>query len=106
MTINTAFNLVLDLFGFSQNVKEPTHWSLELVLTCAIETEYLIEFLENPILSDNFLISFKFALMDYTAMGKTFYYSRCLFAVTKCNNIISLLLLSSIQCANTVTELC
>ncbi|KAL4009464.1 hypothetical protein ACER0C_003316 [Sarotherodon galilaeus] len=53
LSLNMAFNLLLDSIGFSQNVKEPTHHfnhTLDLVVTYGIETEHLTEFPENPLL--------------------------------------------------------
>ncbi|MHC5791746.1 hypothetical protein ACYT6H_09135, partial [Streptococcus pyogenes] len=68
-SLNMAFNLLLDSIGFSQNVKEPTHHFnhiLDLILTYGIETEHLTVFPENPLLSDHFLITFTFTIIDYT----------------------------------------
>uniref|UniRef100_A0A669EKP4 Reverse transcriptase domain-containing protein n=1 Tax=Oreochromis niloticus TaxID=8128 RepID=A0A669EKP4_ORENI len=104
-SLNIAFNLLLDSIGFSQNVKEPTHHfnhTLDLVLTYGIETEYLTVFPENPLLSDHFLITFTFTIIDYTAVESRLYQSRCLSesAVTKFKNIIHPLLSSSMPCTN------
>uniref|UniRef100_A0A669FAZ4 Reverse transcriptase domain-containing protein n=1 Tax=Oreochromis niloticus TaxID=8128 RepID=A0A669FAZ4_ORENI len=104
-SLNIAFNLLLDSIGFSQNVKEPTHHfnhTLDLVLTYGIETEHLTVFPENPLLSDHFLITFTFTIIDYTAVESRLYQSRCLSesAVTKFKNIIHPLLSSSMPCTN------
>uniref|UniRef100_A0AAZ1Y2P9 Reverse transcriptase domain-containing protein n=1 Tax=Oreochromis aureus TaxID=47969 RepID=A0AAZ1Y2P9_OREAU len=100
-----TFNLLLVSIGFSQNVKEPTHHfnhTLDLVLTYGIETEHLTVFPENPLLSDHFLITFTFTIIDYTAVESRLYHSRCLSesAVTKFKNIIHPLLSSSMPCTN------
>ncbi|MDM5125194.1 hypothetical protein, partial [Aeromonas rivipollensis] len=74
-SLNTAFYSLLDSIGFSQNVNEPTHrfnHIFDLVLTYGIETEHLVVFPENTLLSDHFLITFEFTMMDYTALGKNF----------------------------------
>ncbi|MEY6612833.1 hypothetical protein [Listeria monocytogenes] len=57
---------------------------------------------QNPLLSDHFLITFTFTIIDYTAVESRLYQSRCLSesAVTKFKNIIHPLLSSSMPCTN------
>lgn len=70
--------------GFSQNVNEPTHLfnhTLDLFLTCSIETEQLRVFPENPL----FFITFHFTGVDYTALENKFLSES---AVTRFNKVI------------------
>ena len=72
-SLNTAFIALLDSIGFSQNVNETTHCynhTLNLVLTYGIEVEHLIVFPHNPSLSDHYLITFEFLLLDYKPLDK------------------------------------
>ena len=72
-SLNTAFISLLDSIGFSQCVNKPTHChnhTLDLVLTYGIEIEHLIVFPQNPILSDHYLITFEFLLVDYTPLDR------------------------------------
>lgn len=73
--------------GFSQNVNEPAHLfnhTLDLFVTCSIETEQLRVFPENP------LFLFHFTGVDYTALENKFHYTSCLSesAVTRFNRVI------------------
>ncbi|XP_049426310.1 uncharacterized protein LOC125885000 [Epinephelus fuscoguttatus] len=71
---------LLDSIGFSQGVHEPTHCfnhTLDLVLTYGIEIDNLKVFPQNPSLSDHYLITFDFFLLDYTPLSNS-YYTRCL----------------------------
>ncbi|RCU38665.1 hypothetical protein DVA76_17745, partial [Acinetobacter baumannii] len=43
---------------------------LDLVLSYGIEIEHLIVFPQNPVLSDRYLITFEFILLDYRPLGK------------------------------------
>ena len=103
-SLNIKFDSILDSIGFSQSVHRPTHClnhTLDLVLTYGIESEQLTVFPHNPVLSDHFLITFEFTLLDYTASGKNFTYRRCLSknAVTRFKELIPSLF-SSLPCAN------
>ena len=105
-SLNSAFSALLDSVGFSQNVNKPTHCfnhTLDLVLTYGIEIEHLIVFQQNSALSDHFLITFEFTIMDYGASTKKFHYSRCLSdtAVTKFKEMIPSLF-TSMPYANTI----
>jgi len=51
--------------------------TLDLVLTYGIDIEYLKVFPQNPLLSDNNLITFEFILPECTPLVKSFY-TRCL----------------------------
>ena len=54
-------------------VHRPTHClnhTLDLVLTYGIDVEQLRVFPHNPVLSNHFLITFGFTLLDYTASKK------------------------------------
>ena len=61
------------------------------MLTYGIESEQLTVFPQNPVLSNHFLITFEFTLLDYTASEKNFTYTRCLSenAVTSFKELIS-----------------
>lgn len=103
-SLNVNFNSILDSIGFSQSVHRPTHClnhTLDLVLTYGIESEQLTVFPQNPVLSDHFLITFEFTLLDYTASEKNFTYRRCLSenAVTRFKELISSSF-SSLPCAD------
>ncbi|MDF4381872.1 endonuclease/exonuclease/phosphatase family protein [Vibrio parahaemolyticus] len=79
-SLATAFISLLDSIGFSQGVHEPTHCfnhTLDLVLTYGIEIDNLKVFPQNPSLSDHYLITFDFFLLDYTPLSSS-YYTRCL----------------------------
>ena len=85
-------------------MNEPTHCynhTFDLVLTYGIEVEHLIVFPHNPSLSDHYLITFEFLLLDYTPLGKHVL-TRCLSdgVVTKFKQIIPSVL-NSIPCLNT-----
>ena len=62
----------------------------DLVLTYGIESEQLTVFPHNPVLSDHFLTTVKFTLLDYTASEKKFTNRRCLSgnAVTRFKELI------------------
>ncbi|MDF4405412.1 hypothetical protein P3471_22925, partial [Vibrio parahaemolyticus] len=79
-SLATVFISLLDSIGFSQGVHEPTHCfnhTLDLVLTYGIEIDNLTVFPQNPSLSDHYLITFDFFLLDYTPLSNS-YYTRCL----------------------------
>lgn len=68
-SLSIAFDALLDSVGFTQNVNKPTHChmhTLDLVLTYGIEISDLNVLPQNPLLSDHFLITFKFLMEDYT----------------------------------------
>jgi len=71
------------------------------VLTYGIESEQLTVFPHNPVLSDHFLLTFKFTLLHYTASENKFTYIRCLSenAVTRFKELIPSLV-SSLPCAD------
>ena len=105
-SLSTAFISLIDSIGFSQTVHEPTHCfshTLDLVLVYGIEIEHLIVYPQNPLLSDHYLISFEFLLLDYTPIGRHSY-TRCLSdsAVAKFKEEIPLAL-NSMPCLN-ITE--
>uniref|UniRef100_A0A8P4KLV1 Reverse transcriptase domain-containing protein n=1 Tax=Dicentrarchus labrax TaxID=13489 RepID=A0A8P4KLV1_DICLA len=79
-SLSNAFISLLDSIGFYQSVNKPTHCfnhTLDLVLSYGIDIEHLIVCPHNPFLSDHYLITFEFILLDYKPLGKTSY-SRCL----------------------------
>ncbi|XP_078019129.1 uncharacterized protein LOC144458973, partial [Epinephelus lanceolatus] len=79
-SLATVFISLLDSIGFSQGVHKPTHCfnhTLELVLTYGIEIDNLTVCPQNPSLSDHYLITFDFFLLDYTPLSNS-YYTRCL----------------------------
>ena len=106
-SLSTAFLSLLDSIGFSQCVNNPTHrlnHTLDLVLTYGIEIEHLIIFPQNPILSDHFLITFEFLLLDYTPLDKNVL-TRCLSdsVVDKFKEAIPSVL-NSLPCLNTTED--
>ncbi|KAM7366739.1 hypothetical protein PAMP_014689 [Pampus punctatissimus] len=107
-SLSTAFISLLDSIGFCQNVNKPTHClnhTLDLVLSYGIEIDHLIVFPQNPILSDHFLITFEFILLDFKPFCRNSY-SRCLSdsAVTKFKEIIPTVL-NSMPCLNATEDL-
>ncbi|TKS65475.1 hypothetical protein D9C73_028281 [Collichthys lucidus] len=105
-SLSTAFISLLDSIGFCQSVNKPTHClnhTLDLVLSYGVEIDNLIVFPQNPLLSDHFLITFEFILLDYKPLCRNFY-SRCLSdsAVAKFKETIPSVL-NSMPCL-TVTE--
>lgn len=52
--------------------------TVDLILACGFESEHVIAFPRNSVLSQHYLITFEFLLMDYKPLGKSFFYSRCL----------------------------
>ncbi|XP_065815183.1 uncharacterized protein, partial [Labrus bergylta] len=71
-SLSTAFMSLLDSIGFTQGVNEPTHrfnHTLDLVLAYGIEIHNLTVFLENPLLSDHFFITFDFVLPELPLPG-------------------------------------
>uniref|UniRef100_A0A8P4G3Q0 Reverse transcriptase domain-containing protein n=1 Tax=Dicentrarchus labrax TaxID=13489 RepID=A0A8P4G3Q0_DICLA len=79
-SLSNAFISLIDSIGFCQSVNKPTHCfnhTLDLVLSYGIDIEHLIVFPHNPFLSDHYLVTFEFILLDYKPLGKTSY-SRCL----------------------------
>uniref|UniRef100_A0A4W6G917 Reverse transcriptase domain-containing protein n=1 Tax=Lates calcarifer TaxID=8187 RepID=A0A4W6G917_LATCA len=72
-SLSSAFSSLLDCIGFSQCVDKPTHCfshTLDLVLAYGIDIEHVTVFPQNPILSDHFLITFDFILLDYVLSAK------------------------------------
>jgi len=69
------------------------------VLAYGIESEQLTVFPQNPVLSDHFLITFEFTLLDYTASEKNFTYRRSENAVTRFKELIPSSF-SSLPCAD------
>ena len=66
--LGRAFGSLIDSFGFSQCVDKPTHignHTLDLVLVYGIEIDHLVVFPHDRKLSDHYLITFEFTLMDY-----------------------------------------
>ncbi|XP_074501484.1 uncharacterized protein LOC141773537, partial [Sebastes fasciatus] len=105
-SLSTAFISLLDSIGFSQNVHKPTHrfnHTLDLVMSYGVEIEHLIVFPQNSLLSDHYLITFEFLLLDYTPSDKSVY-TRCLSdsVVAKFKEAIPSAL-NSIPCLN-ITE--
>ena len=79
-SLSNAFTSLIDSIGFWQSVNKPTHCfnhTLDLVLSYGMDIEHLIVFPHNPLLSDHYLITFEFILLDYKPLSKTSY-SRCL----------------------------
>ena len=79
-SLSNAFTSLIDSIGFCQSVNKPTHCfnhTLDLVLSYGMDIEHLIVFPHNPLLSDHYLITFEFLLLDYKPFSKTSY-SRCL----------------------------
>ena len=73
-SLNRAFKSLIDSIGFSQCVDKPTHifnHTLDLVLVYGIKIEHLIVFPQNRDLSDHYLITFDFTLIDYTPLEKS-----------------------------------
>ncbi|XP_051234748.1 uncharacterized protein LOC127351330 [Dicentrarchus labrax] len=73
-SLSNAFISLIDSIGFCQNVNKPTHCfnhTLDLVLSCGIDIEHLIVFPHNPFLSDHYLITFEFMLLDYKPLGNS-----------------------------------
>ncbi|XP_051233806.1 uncharacterized protein LOC127350821 [Dicentrarchus labrax] len=68
-SLSNAFISLIDSIGFCQSVNKPTH--------CFNHTLDLDLFPHNPFLSDHYLLTFEFILLDYKPLGKTSY-SRCL----------------------------
>ena len=72
-SLNNAFSSLIDSLGFSQCVDKPTHifnHTLDLVLVYGIEIEHLIVFPYNKALSDHYLITFEFTLVDHPPLKK------------------------------------
>ena len=72
-SLSSAFTSLIDSIGFSQCVDKPTHifnHTLDLVLVYGIEIDHLIVFPHNADLSDHFLITFEFTLVDYPPLDK------------------------------------
>ena len=79
-SLGTAFLSQLDSFGFCQCVHEPTHTfnhTLDLVLTYGIEIKYLNVSAQNLVLSDHYLLTFDFLLINYKPRA-TSYHGRCI----------------------------
>ena len=79
-SLSNAFTSLIDSIGFCQSVNKPTHCfnhTLDLVLSYGMDIEHLMVFPHNPLLSDHYLITFEFLLLDYKPLSKTSY-SRCL----------------------------
>lgn len=79
-SLSMAFKSLLDSIGFTQSVNQPTHCfnhTLDLVLAYGIETENLIVFPQNPLLSDHYLVTFDVLLTDYSPVSKNVL-TRCL----------------------------
>ena len=79
-SLSSAFTSLIDSICFCQSVNKPTHFfnhTLDLVLSYGMDIEHLIVFPHNPLLSDHYLITFEFLLLDYKPLSKTSY-SRCL----------------------------
>ena len=67
-SLGKAFSSLIDSIGFSQCVDKPTHianHTLDLVLVYGIEIEHLVVFPHDKELSDHYLITFEFTLLDY-----------------------------------------
>jgi len=76
-SLATAFISLLDSIGFSQGVHKPTHCfnhTLDLVLTYGIEIDSLTVFPQNPSLSDHYLITFDFFLLNLYATQQQLLY--------------------------------
>ena len=72
-SLNNAFTSIIDSIGFSQCVNKPTHifnHTLDLVLVYGVEIEHLVVFPHNDLLSDHYLLTFEFALLDYSPLDK------------------------------------
>ena len=79
-SLSNAFTSLIDSIGFCQSVNKPTHCfnhTLDLVLSYGMDIEHLIVFPHNPLISDHYLITFDFLLLDYKPSSKTSY-RRCL----------------------------
>ena len=102
----SAFISLIESIGFCQGVHEPTHrfnHTLDLVLTYGIDIEDLIVFAENPLLSDHYLITFEFILLDYPPIEKSVYVRNLSDdAVAKFKEVIPSVL-NSLPC-RTITE--
>lgn len=108
-SLSTAFMSLLDSIGFCQSVRKPTHCfnhTLDLVLAYGIQIEQLIIFPQNPLLSDHYLITFEFILLDYLPLGKSFH-TRCLSdsAVAKCKEAIPAVF-KVMPCLSTTEDSC
>ncbi|XP_059195659.1 uncharacterized protein LOC131976578, partial [Centropristis striata] len=106
-SLSTAFISLLESIGFNQKVHEATpsfNHTLDLVLTYGIEIEHLIVFPQNPVLSDQYLITFEVLLLDYSLISKSFY-TRCLSdsAVAKFKEVIPPVF-NSLLCSNIIED--
>ena len=67
--------LPLGIVKFKLALTHSLFQSHSLVVTYGIETENVIIFPQNTILSDHFLIKIEFTIIDYMVSGQKLYYS-------------------------------
>ena len=72
-SLRNAFISLTESIGFAQCVDKPTHkfnHTLDLVLVYGIEIEHLIVFPYKKTLSDHYLITFEFTLVDFAPLDR------------------------------------
>lgn len=77
--LRSAFLSIIESIGLNQHVHQSTHshnHTLDLVLTYSAEITNVAVMLENPVLSDHYLITFELLQGCHASLDPAFYYSR------------------------------